>query len=231
MARYIDPGRIPGPVFINNCVALRLIWKLCNGKQASNILHARYATKPTFTTAYINDIDSDIKSALTSSGLLNNLDSSTQYLNTAIRDMQETSPGSGVGWSEWMSGNAEATGQAVAGQPVPPGVAFVVTLRTGNSGQANRGRVYLPGFNTNALQTGGTIPDAVKEDCRVFIEAIQDILAGVNLTLCIAHPARKAYESGDPPVQHPARSAGTVTVGNIVCLNNVFDSQRLRARL
>jgi hypothetical protein len=207
-----------------------LIWTLPNGKRAYNILHASYGTKPLFSTAWINTLDTAFKSALTTTGLLNNLDSATKYENTGVRDMAETNPGSGVGWSEWTSSNAAATGAAVAGQALPPGAAFVVTLRSGFSRQANRGRVYLPGFNTNALTTGGTIPDDVKEDCEDFIEGLKSALSNVSLTLCIAHPARQAY-TGSTGVEYAARAAGHVTVENIVALNNVFDSQRLRSRL
>lgn len=231
-----DPGHIPGPVFIPSCAAVRLWWQLPNGKRAFNVLHGRYASPPIVTQAALNSFFTSIRALFTSSGLDDVLDVNTHLTNVGIRDMaQDTTGGSGgvpAGFSEVVSSNAGIAGAAVGGQPMPPQVALVVTLHTGNSGQANRGRVYLPGFNSIANGAGGAITDGARDAAQAFISGLDTLMDGIGLNICIAHPARQAYPGrGDPPVQHPARTAHTVLVTGILTLNNVWDTQRMRARV
>jgi hypothetical protein len=46
------------------------------------------------------------------------------------------------------------TGSASGGNPLPPEVAEVLTLRTNNRGRSYRGRIYLPAFTTSQATTG-----------------------------------------------------------------------------
>lgn len=222
-----DPGRIPGKVFIDNCVAIRLFWKLANGKIAFNVLHASYVATPPLTEAYVEALQTTIEGALNTSTWPTSLDVETKLQAVGIRDMREDQPD--VGLAEWVSSGGGVNGTGVGGGPLPFQLAFVVSLKTGFAGQANRGRVYLPGLHSSCMTTDGLIDDGDKNSAVNFIKGIRDSIDNQGLTLCIAHPARQAY-TGRDGTAHPARDADTVAVTNIVALDNTFDTQRLRAR-
>lgn len=226
MTKAVDEGHIPGPVFIPNCAAIRLLWDLPNGKRATNVLHATHTGSPPSTQTAVNALYTAISTALTSSGLAAALANTTDLVGVGVRNMADN--GSGQGFSEATS-NLGATPGTGGTNALPPNVSFVVTLRTGLSRQANRGRVYLPGFveETNNAP-GGIITDTAKNAAVDFIGRVSAALTAASMTLCIAHPARKSYQ-GDTGTQHPARSAGTVTVTSILALNNIWDSTRLRS--
>lgn len=224
MARYVDPGHIPGPVFIPNCVSLRLIWQLPNGKTASNVLHASYTVQPARTQAFLNTIFTMVSTAFTASSHSNSLHTSCSLTAVGIRDMAQTTPAGGYG--ELLSNLAAVPG-AGTGDPLPANVSFVVSLKTGGRGQANRGRVYLPGFTEATNGATGQISDAARNAAVDFLGRIDAGLTTNNLELAIAHPARQAY-TGATGAQIPARSAGTVQVTGIVAPNLVWDSTRLR---
>jgi len=229
MARTEDPGHIKGPVYIPNCLAVRLVWTLPNGKTANNILHARYSAPPTFTQAAVNTLFTAITNAFTSSGIRTHLDTETTLAHVGVRDMRKDDT-TGFGFGEWLSDNAGVAGSAGGGAPLPAQTAFVVSLKTGLSRQANRGRVYIPGFNTAAQGTDGNASDQCAIDCVDFVVGVKDALTAASYQMCIAHPARQAYNNG-AGVDYPARPAGTVLVVSAVALNKVFDTQRLRSHV
>jgi hypothetical protein len=228
VATTSDPGHIFGPVFIPQCAAIRLVWTLINGKQATNVLHASYTTTPPNTQVFVNGLFTAISAHFTSSGLAAVVHTGVHLAFVGIRDMAEVPPaGSGVGHGEIVSNLAAVPGAAPAGDPLPANISFVVSLKTGLARQANRGRVYLTGFTEGGNDTGGNATTAVSAACTSFVSGISSDLTTNALTLAIAHPARKAYDNAlGHPV--PARNAGTVQVTNIVSLNNVWDSTRLR---
>jgi len=224
-----DPGHVAGSVYIQSVVAIRLFWTLSNGKTAFNVLHARYGTAPAFSQAFANSVFTSVAGALNSSNLDTYLDVQTKLAHVGVRNMasQGTPP---VGFSEWVSDVTPVSGQAVGGGPMPPQIALVVSLKSGFSGQANRGRVYIPGWN-NTADTGNGLAKQEAADAAVdFIQALKDAAFGNSLSLCIAQPARQAYE-GRTGVTHPARSSGSQLVNGIVSLNNRWETQRLRAAL
>lgn len=223
-----DPGRIPGKVFIDNCVTIRLFWELANKKIAFNVLHASYVSEPPLTEAYVEALQTTIEGALNTSTWPTSLDVETRLKAVGIRDMRDT--GDGTGLAEWVSSGGGVPGTGIAGGPLPFQLAFVVSLKTGFAGQANRGRVYLPGLHSSCMTSDGLIDDGDKNSAVNFIKGIRDSIDNQGLTLCIAHPARQAY-TGRDDTPHPARASGTVPVTNIVALDNTFDTQRLRARI
>lgn len=225
-----DQGHIPGPVYIPNCIAVRLHWRLPNQKTAFNVLHARYASVPTFTQASLNSLFSAITASFVSTGLTGNLDTQTRLVAVGLRDMRQDSV-SGSGFSEVTSNNAgvDGSGAGPAG-PLPHQTAFVVTLRTGFSGQANRGRVYIPGFHASADDGTGRATEAAALNCVEFITGVQAALNAQSFTLAIGKPARQEY-TGATGVVHPARPASTATVQTITYRDLVWDTQRLRSHL
>ena len=170
-----------------------------------------------------NALQTSLNSALTSSGLVPLLHTSSSLFGVGIRDI------SAAHTTEYVS-----TGTAVAGTgtgaALPPQTAFVVTLRTGTAGQGGRGRVYLPGFASVADTGNGVATGAVSTACQAFITSLQSGMNALTtpLTFCVARPARAAY-TGKTGTSHPARAAGTLPVTAIVSENNVWDTQRRRA--
>lgn len=231
MARIVtDLGKIPGPVFINNVAAVRLIWQLPNGKQASNVLHASGIGALDLTQGQIDAKDVAIKTAFAAAGGLQAVMSTgASLVGLGVRNMSPIS-GSTAGHGEITS-----SGDPVAGldadDPLPQGVAFVVSLRTAQGGQQGRGRVYLCGFTVAQNTPEGDASAEVFSAARQFVLAVQSALATGTpaLSLCIAHPARAAYE-GRSGAQHAARDAGFVPVTSIVSRDHTWDTVRLRQR-
>lgn len=223
-----DPGHIAGAVYIPNCIAVRLHWKLPNGKKAYNVLHARYATPPAFNQTNVNALFTAITTGFTASGIAGRLDTETSLTNVGLRDMRQDVGGFGFG--EWVSNNAGVAGSTAGGAPYPAQIAFVVSLKTGRAGQAGRGRVYIPGFNTNAADTDGNPQSGTAQDCVDFVTAVSQALTDSSYTLALGHPARAAY-TGAGGANHPARAAEAVPVTGITYLNLVWDTQRLRSHL
>lgn len=228
MARTQDPGHIPGPVFIPGCAAVRLMWQLPNGKIANNILHGSYTTPPPNTQSFINTLFTAISSGWNTSGYQGQCVSTFKLANVGVRDLAEVPPpGSGVGHGEIVSNNAAVAGSGT-GDALPAGISNVVSLKTGLSRQANRGRVYLTGYTEAWNLAAGVMDPAVQTAGTAFITAVQSAMNSNGLVLCLAHPARAAY-TGHAGANHPQRTAGTVQVTQIVSLNNVWDSTRLRS--
>lgn len=226
-----DLGHIPGAVYIPQCMAIRLFWRLPNTKTAFNVLHCRIATPPSLSQAYVDAFFTDVLTAYTASGLPGHQDVETRLTNVGLRNMARDTTGFGFG--EWVSANTGASGSAgPGGGPLPAQISFVVSLKTGFSGQANRGRVYIPGFHSSADDGNGSASDDTAADCVDFITRIGQMLTARAMPLAIAHPARAAYTSPKPPfTEHEARPAGVVNVTGITKLNNVWDTQRLRSHL
>jgi hypothetical protein len=221
----MDPGRIPGPVFIASAEAIKLHWVLANQKAATNVLHAKYTSFPTDVATFVNALFTGVKNAFTTSGLPGSLDVGTSLQAVSIRNLAPIT--GGYGWAENRSTGTASPGTAVGGTPLPYQVSFVVSLKTGFSGQANRGRVYIPGFNSSAIANDGTCEEEAADNCVQFIQGISDYLDGVGHELSIAQPARQAYE-GLTGTAHPAREARLQPVTSITRINLHWDTQRLR---
>ena len=226
MPRTVDPGHIPGPVFIPLCASVRLIWSLPNGKTASNILHGSYATPPPRTQTWINGLYTAITTAAATTTHRSSLSPLCGLQAVAVRDMAQTTPPGG--WTEIRS-NLGAVNGTGTGDPLPPSISYVVSLKTDRRGQESRGRVYLTGFTEAQNTPGGDCLNTTGDACVAFIGAVSAAMTANALTLCIAHPARQAYDSPTPPfTHHDVRAAGTVTVNSILKLNDHWDSTRLR---
>lgn len=226
MAKTNDPGHIPGPVFIPQVAAVRLIWTLPNGKTANNVLHGHYTTMTVVDQTTINNLYTAIATAFTSSGYAGQSATTFKLQAVGVRDLAQAGPG--VGHGEIMS-NLAATPGSGTGDALPANVSFVVSLKTGFSLQANRGRVYLTGYTETVNDPGGVANSAVAVDAVTFMNAVKTGMGSSGLVLTIAHPARAGYTSPTTGVVHGARPAGDVLVTSIVALNNVWDSTRLRS--
>lgn len=222
-----DPGHIPGPVIIDSCVAVRLIWKLANGKTVHNMLHGRSSGNPNFTQSIVDNLFTAMLTSFTGSGFASRLDPTTVFTAIGVRYMGASSPG-GPGFGEWQSSISGLAGTATTPPgPLPAQVALCVSLKTGLSGQANRGRVYLSGWSEAANIAGGQCDPTNAQDAVDFVGAIAANMSSAGFPLAIAHPARAGY-TGSTGTVHPARAAGTVPVTSVTKLNDTWDTVRLR---
>jgi hypothetical protein len=228
-----DLGHIPGPVYIPQVVAVRLIWQAPNLKFFSNVLHGKFTgTTLGATQSAVNNLFSAILTAFTSSALSTMLHQQTKLSQLGVRDLTfDTTTNSGFGEVKSNIPGLAGAGPG-ADAALPANVAFAVTLGTGHSHQANRGRVYLGGFTASADQGTGIAVNALVLDAPAFIVAVQTAMAAYTppLVLCIAHPARQAYTSPRTGIAYPARQAGSVPVSNITARDAIWDTQRLRVR-
>src|SRR5262249_49479204 len=160
------------------------MWTLPNGKQANNILHQKYGT-PINTQAGVNSLFTSISTAFTSSGYAGLC--SPPFKLFAVGYREPSDAGDRHPPREIVS-NLGATSATGTGDPLPINVSFVVTLKTGRSGQANRGRVYLTGFTEGQNDTNGNAIAAVGTDCVSFITSVSGALSSSGSTHVIAHP-------------------------------------------
>ena len=143
----------------------RLIWKNPNGKFVSNVLHGKFTgTTLGATQASVNTLAAAINSAFTASAFSNVVHRDCQLYQIGLRDLTfDSATNSGFGEIKSTAGGPNgAAGPTTAALPMQ--VAFCVSLQTGHSHQANRGRVYLTGFDSTADQGDGTATPAVVKD-------------------------------------------------------------------
>jgi hypothetical protein len=219
----VDPGRIPGPQIIPNTVEVVLNWELANGKVVHNVLHGRVAGGFSATSPVAEAIRTAITSGAAWTGFAAQLNDGVTFLGVSLRDLRAPN----MPLVESTGAGATGTGAGVA---LPPEVALCVTLRTALAGRGFRGRVYLPGFDTDALYTDGRATNGAITASTTFVQHIQAAMTASGLTLGIAQPARQAYTSPATGTAIPARSATIVDVTSIVTRNGVFDSQRRRSQ-
>lgn len=216
-----DLGRIAGPVVIPNCIQVRLVWTLPNGKTVYNVLHGSVAGGFSATTAVADAVFTALKAAAGWTSWRARLSTTVNLAGVDLRDLRT------INMPIVASTTAVSAGTGATGA-IPPGDALVVTLRTALVGRSARGRVYLPGLDFSALAAGGVAAAGTVTDATAFVTAVQTALTASAISMAIANPARQAY-TGTTGALHPARAAGVVVVTAIVTRNSIIDHQRRRA--
>lgn len=217
----VDLGRIPGALVIPAGIEVNLLWTCANGKTARNTLGGSVASGFSATAV----IAEAVRAAIVASGAWTawaaRLHSTVSFAGVELRDLRSAN----LPLVQSTGAAAPGTG---AGLALPSQDALVVTLRTALAGRANRGRVYLVGFDSGTLVAAtGSASAGTLTDATSFITEVQTALGASGITLAIKHPARAAY-TGKRGAAIPARSAGMVPVTEIVCRDAIFDSQRRR---
>lgn len=215
-----DPGHIGGPQLVPNVAIIRLDWSLDGGRAAFNIMHGRYSGPFAGTQTQATAIFTALTSGAQWTALAAFFGTGTQVTGVEIKDIN-------------TAGNVfiPSTGAAVPGTsvsaPLPDEVAAVISLRTAKTGIANRGRIYIPGWATNALATGNVIAPAAVTALGNWAQTIKTAMAAQGYTMCIAQPARAEY-TGSTGTVHPARAASSTDVSTLLVRDNHWDSQRKR---
>lgn len=217
-----DPGRIPGPILIDNCVQVRIGFSLASGRLAYNVLHAQKPAGTAVNVALADAIMTPLRASFfTAAHLGSVISSEVTFGGVDIRDL--SNPGNFPVVVTSVQGGL-ATGGPVQ---LPPNVALVLTLRTNQAGQGFRGRMYIPGLASADDITTGIANPATVAALTSWGADVNAAFTAAGLTWVIAQPARAAY-TGHGGRQHPARNGGMVPVTQWLVRNNIFDSQRRR---
>lgn len=216
-----DPGAIGGPVIVPQCAQIVLVWLLESGKQGHNVLYGQYSGGFAGTPQQATSMLQALTSAPSWAPLAAFLPTTTSLGSLYIRDVN--APNQPI---------ISATGGGLAGVSASPSlpneVAVCVTLRTARVGRANRGRLYLPGFATNALGAGNIIAAGAVTAIQNWVQVLFTAMSGQGYTWSLGHRARAAYVSPKTGVSYPARPAGSLQISAATVRDNHWDSQRRR---
>jgi len=215
-----DGGAIGGPKVIPQAVEISLSWLLGSGKIGHNVLTARYSGAYAGTLAQANAIVTGLTTGGAWSALAAFLAPAVLLGGITMRDLGQPNQPLLVSTTNGQPGTS-------TGAELPNEVAAVITTRTAFTGPANRGRMYVPGWATNALGTGNIIAPAAVTALNNWGSTIAGVLNSQGYLWCIGHQARQAY-TGSSGTQHPARAAGTVPIVSVAVRDNHWDSQRRR---
>lgn len=199
-----------------------LRWSLTNGKLARNVMWGQHTAATPPTTAIADALFSAIKTGGGWTGLAAFLATGTQLLGVTLLDVRVANQ---VG----VDSTSAAVPGTSASAALPDEVALVYTIRTARSGPGGRGRVFLPGFATNALGTGGMAAAAAVTAVNTWIGSTVGPAITTNVgPWALGLQARQAYTSPTTGRQFPARQDVALPVGQGSAANNRWDTQRKR---
>jgi hypothetical protein len=222
-------------VVVPGSAQVRLLWGLTNGLGVQiNVLGAVKPGGTVISQTLANSLGAAIKAALTSSGLVVNLHTSTQLINVGVRDT------STANMPEFLDSGGPVAGTAPAADPLPHQTALVVTLRTARAGASYRGRVYLGGFTETENVGAATASPALAANSVAFVTAVQSAMSTAGLTLgVLSRPApatetvltiNNADGTTTTHTKHTKARPGAITPVTLIQLrNSVFDNQRRRS--
>jgi hypothetical protein len=211
-------GNLPVP----NGLECKLVWTLSGVPTALNIWHFRTPTPLTLTQAQATAIDTQIKSQLSTSGLLASLWTSVALARVESRTM--TAPS-----DPWfVGGNAPVPGTG-AGNPLPAATGFVVSLSTGLRGRSFSGRHYQWGYTEDANDAAGGITSAASAATVTFVSGAQ--IVGVPNAVPGAIPVILSRFTTAPGTSTPIeRNPPIMTqIVNHIARDLRWDVQRRRA--
>lgn len=134
---------------IGDLARVSLVYRnVVRGDQAVNT----FGFKAISAGATLTNLSTAFKTALvknTSGGILYPLSSNAETTSLFVRDVQP-------GTAAEVENDYPAVLGAIAGDPLPPQVAAVITWRTGLAGRSFRGRTYLP-FIDESTSSDGTV--------------------------------------------------------------------------
>lgn len=216
-----DPGYDRGNRIIENCAEIRLVWLQEDGVIAHNVLHGRYTGAFAGSQAQANGILSGLGTGAQWTALAAFLPTNTALGFVQLRDL-------GAADQPYISSNGASRPGTSASPALPNEVSACLTLRTAFTGPAHRGRIFVPGFATNALGTGNVIAAAAVTALQNWGSIIAGVLsANGGYLFSVAHFSRIEY-TGSNGTHHDARPAGTVPVQTVEMRDNHWDTQRRR---
>jgi len=215
-----DPGHIGGPVIVPSCVQVIFNWTTTSGRGAHNVTYGRYSGGFTPSSSIANTLHTGFSTGATWTALAAFMPTTVALAGISLRDVN--APNGAL-----INSTTPAAPGTSASPGLPDEVALVVTMRTALAGRANRGRMYIPGWATNALAAGNVAAAATVTALQNWVQGFGTVYTASGLTLVIGQPARNAY-TGSTGTQHPARPAGSVIVNALPVRDNHWDTQRRR---
>lgn len=215
-----DPGEIGGPVQIPQAAQFSILWGLDDGKFGHSVFYGRYNGGFAGTAAQVNAILAALTTGGTWTALAAFLSTTSGLSGLSVRDVntinQPVIPNT--------TGGAPGTSASPA---LPCETALALTFRTAKTGPQNRGRMFVPGWATNALGAGNVASAAAVTALQNWGQVLSTALAAQGYTFVIGQRARAAY-TGATGTDHPARAATTTQITTISVRDNHWDSQRRR---
>ena len=212
------PGFVPSP----ETVMVKLHWSL-HGRPQLNVLHGHFATVGPLDPAVAQNIRNSLVAALTSTGFINALASTTTFDQVGVTDLRNSSV------PEILS-----TGTPVPGLDLNPAlpdqVAFVITERTAKTGRSHRGRIYFMGYATDDMDTNGHFLSGVVGNTVAFANAIKTAFSAQGMPLAIRSPALPERPS-KPGGTLPAKIYEITDVTELEARDNIPDTNRRRTDL
>jgi len=215
-----DPGVIGGPIVIPNAMRIMLVWTLTNAKTARNILYGQITGAVTPGTALADSIFSALKGHSSFAPLMTFIIPTCSFARVEVQDVRQAD------LPVFASTGAAAPGTST-GSAVPDEAALVLTLRTNKIGPGNRGRLYQPGWGTNAIGAGGVVAAGAVTALGNWGGGIATAIGANGMSWALGQPARAAYTSATG-TSHPARPAGVLPFTTFLVRDNHWDSQRRR---
>ncbi len=214
---------MPGFVAAANVVQVKFFWAL-HGLLAMNVIDCRVAASFAPNTSIANIVNTGLVNAITSSGLIGHLASTTVWNATGLLDRRTE------GNATITSTNAAIAGTA-PGLPLPAQNAVCITKRTARAGKFFRGRTYLMGFAADSLEADGLIPTAIGTACTSFMTTAASVLSTNGLQPAVHsphYPERPSHVVGALPLPEHPESLTDVISWEL--RDRVWDTQRRRLR-
>lgn len=216
----VDPGAVGGAKIIPSVAEIDLVWTMAGARAAHIVLHGRYTGLFAGSVAQANAIHTGLTSGAAAVALFSHMGTVTNFNNVNIRDIAQSH-------QPLISSTASPVNGTGTGNTLPNEMALVVTKHTTLTGQANRGRMYVPNWIVSSVAADNTAIPAVVTDLQTWANTIQGVFNASGYTLVIAQPARNEY-TGSTGTSHPARAATSITVSSLFVRDNHWDSQRRR---
>lgn len=217
-----DAGRIAGPIIINNCIEVDLVWNIATAKVVKNVLHGQVAAGFSATAAIAQAVYAAIIASGQWTAYKAYVNAGASFAGVYLRDLRP--PG---GFPLVLSTGAATPGTG-AGLALAPGVAACVKQSTAAAGRSNRGRIYLPGLDSTAMNLNtGQFLAAFQTAAQNFIAEVGTALAASGITMSIANPARAAYVGRTGRI-FGARAANVINVTTSTMTSLTPRSQRRR---
>lgn len=216
---------------VANAALFKVYWAFSSTTQAVNV-YGCVKGSTVINQTLANTLHSGVANALTTSGLVGHLASAVTFGAIGIRDISIADQ------PEFISVGTGVQGTAV-GDPLPEGVALVVTLRTTKAGRSFRGRSYLGGFSEAENGPTAQASSALQTSATAYLQAIQTMLNTNGLPLgVLSRPAEQTvltktvtHADGTTSTKSHSRAArtGQITPVTVISLRNgIWDSQRRR---
>lgn len=217
----LDQGSIGGPKVIPQCAMVRIDWTLTDGKVAHNVLYGSYGGGFTASSAIAEAIRNRLTTGTGWTTLATFLAATMSLSGVTVKDVNQAN------LPEFPSTGAAAFGTS-ASVALPDEVSLVASLKTTRTGPGGRGRMYVPGWATNALGAGGLVNPLARDALQSWVTSdVPLAIAAGGLTWVLGLPARAAYV-GITGTSHPARPAGSLPIQGAVVKDQSWDSQRRR---